>query len=93
MIPEEWAAISATGHGEYFIRFAAAHDIAAMMEYAGETLQDAATHVIKKKLFARGLSGGVIAIDREGNIAMPYNTEFMLRGAVTNDRPARVAYD
>ena len=52
------AAISATGHGEYFIRFAAAHDIAAMMEYTGASLEAAAAHVIKKKLFAKGLSGG-----------------------------------
>ena len=87
------AAISATGHGEYFIRFAAAHDIAAMMEYTGASLEEAASHVIKKKLFAKGLSGGVIAIDRAGNIAMPYNTSYMLRGAVTDERPAFVEYD
>ncbi len=73
-------AVSATGHGEYFIRWTVAHDISALMEYAGMTLGEAATHVVKDKLVKAGGTGGVISVDRYGNIAMPFNTEGMFRG-------------
>lgn len=75
-------AVSATGHGEYFIRWSVAHDIAAMMEYAKTTLQASADHVVLGKLVAAGGEGGVIAVDRMGNIAMPFNSEGMYRGFV-----------
>jgi beta-aspartyl-peptidase (threonine type) len=81
----ETCAVSATGHGEYFIRGVIAHDIAAMMDYAGLSLTEASNAVIHGKLTERGGSGGVIAIDREGNVAMPFNTPGMYRGHIDAD--------
>ena len=78
-------AVSATGHGEYFMRFLVAHDISAMMEYGGVSLNEAADEVIMKKLVKTGGSGGIIAIDRDGNVAMPYNTHSMYRGYAGSD--------
>lgn len=75
-------AVSGTGWGEYFIRLVIAHDISAMMEYGHLTLQQAADSVIMKKLPALGGSGGVIALDNAGNIAMPFNTKGMYRGYI-----------
>lgn len=75
-------AVSATGHGEYFIRSVVAHDISALMEYKGMTLADAANEVVLKKLVERGGEGGVIAVDRNGNVAMPFNSEGMYRGYI-----------
>lgn len=74
--------VSATGWGEYFIRLAVAHDISAMMEYAGLSLEEAADSVIMKKLPALGGDGGIIALDRKGNISMTFNTEGMYRGYI-----------
>ncbi|MGQ9805781.1 MAG: isoaspartyl peptidase/L-asparaginase family protein [Chlorobiales bacterium] len=76
----ETCAISATGHGEYFIRAVVAHDIASLIRYKQLSLQDAAEEVIMRKLPKLGGTGGVIAIDRSGNIAMPFNTDGMYRG-------------
>lgn len=73
-------AVSCTGHGEYFIRWVVAYDVAAMMEYGGVPLADAAEEVINGKLVEVGGSGGLIAIDVEGNVAMPFNSEGMYRG-------------
>ena len=73
-------AVSATGHGEYFIRAAVAHDIAARVAYTGASVQEAADQVIQKKLVHMGGAGGVIVIDRRGNIAMSFNTPGMYRG-------------
>jgi beta-aspartyl-peptidase (threonine type) len=81
----ETAAISATGHGEYFMRYVAAHAIAAAMKYKGVSLEDAATGLIKGDLARKGLRGGIIAVDREGNVSMPFNTDGMVRGVTTND--------
>ncbi len=78
-------AVSATGHGEYFIRYTVAHDISALMEYKGLTLDSAARLVVKEKLLKAGGSGGVIAIDRKGNISMPFNSEGMYRGYRTSE--------
>ena len=75
--------VSATGWGEYFIRLGVARDISARMEYLGESVNEAATHVINTKLEAAGGTGGVIALDREGNVSMPFNTEGMYRGTIT----------
>jgi beta-aspartyl-peptidase (threonine type) len=75
----ETCAISATGHGEYFIRAVVAHDIASLMRYKGLSLQAAAEEVIMKKLTKLGGTGGIIAIDRNANIAMPFNTDGMYR--------------
>ena len=84
-------AISATGHGEYFIRYAVAHDISARMEYLAETLEEAANHVINKKLVEKGGSGGIIAVDKYGNVALPHNTPGMYRAwANPDDRGIRI---
>ena len=75
-------AISSTGHGEFFIRYAVAHDISAMMEYGKIDFQTAADRVINEKLKAAGGGGGVIGVDKYGNVAMPFNTPGMYRGYV-----------
>lgn len=72
-------AISATGHGEYFIRYSVAHDIYARMAYGGKSLEDAASAVISE-LDSKGGKGGVIAIDKDGNYSMPYSYPAMVRG-------------
>lgn len=83
----ETCGVSATGHGEYFIRGAVAHDIAARMRYGGMSLEEAANSVVMEELpsIGEGGSGGVIALDAEGNIAMPFNTPGMYRGYVDTD--------
>jgi L-asparaginase / beta-aspartyl-peptidase len=73
-------AISATGHGEYFIRAVTAYDISAIMEYRGTGLHEAAEAAIYTKLTALGGTGGLIAIDRSGMISLPFNTSGMYRG-------------
>lgn len=78
----ESCAVSATGHGEYFIRNVVAYDICALVKYRGMSLRDAADEVVMKKLVEQKGEGGVIAIDREGNIAMPFNSEGMYRGSI-----------
>ena len=83
-------AVSATGHGEYFMRFLVGHEIAALMAHGGLDLAGAAHKVVMETLVAQGGEGGVIAVDRNGNIAMPYNTDGMLRGAVSHERPPEV---
>ena len=74
-------AVSATGHGEYFIRLAAAHEIAALIRHQGQTVAEAADAVLRR-VGELGGYGGVIAIARDGSIAMPFNSEGMLRGAM-----------
>lgn len=78
----ETCGVSATGHGEYFIRGVVAYDIAAMMRYGGLSLVEAANAVIHGRLGALGGTGGVIALDRQGNVAMPFNTPGMYRGHI-----------
>jgi beta-aspartyl-peptidase (threonine type) len=78
-------AVSATGVGEYIMRGVLAYDIAALMEYKGMSLIDAANLVVMEKLTALGGSGGIVAIDREGHIAMPFNSEGMYRGFMLAD--------
>ena len=78
-------AVSATGHGEYFIRWTVAHDISALMEYKGLSLRDASELVVNDKLVKAGGSGGVICVDKSGNISMPFNSMGMFRGFATAD--------
>lgn len=78
----ETCGVSGTGHGEFFIRYAVAHDVASRMAYLGEDLATAADFVVNKKLVEKGGSGGLIALDAKGNVAMPFNTEGMYRGYV-----------
>jgi beta-aspartyl-peptidase (threonine type) len=76
------AAISCTGEGEYFIRAAAAHAVSALIELSGWSVERAAEHVIGE-VARLGGSGGLIALDRHGTIAMPFNTPGMYRGYAT----------
>jgi len=78
-------AVSGTGHGEFFIRWTVAHDISALMEYKGLSLKDASELVVNGKLVKAGGSGGVICVDKSGNISMPFNSEGMFRGFATAD--------
>ncbi|KAA5548658.1 isoaspartyl peptidase/L-asparaginase family protein [Adhaeribacter rhizoryzae] len=83
-------AVSATGHGEYFIRSVVAHDIAALMAYKGLSVKSAAEEVVMKKLVKLGGEGGVIALDRNGNFAMPFNSAGMYRGYIKADGKSEV---
>jgi L-asparaginase / beta-aspartyl-peptidase len=76
--------VSATGHGEFFIRNMVAHDISARMLYKGQTLEEAATDVIQVSLKEQGANGGIIAIDKDGNVVMEFNTTAMFRGFVNS---------
>ncbi len=77
----ETCAVSATGHGEFFIRSVVAYDIHALMDYKGMTLEQAVTEVVQRKLKVMKAEGGVIAIDSDGRISMSFNSEGMFRGA------------
>ena len=83
-------AVSCTGHGEFFIRLGVAKDIAAMMEYRGISLEEAANKVIEK-LNQIGGTGGFIAIDHKGNVVMKMNTSGMYRGFI-NSKGTREKY-
>ena len=74
------AAVSCTGHGESFIRVAAAHDVCARMAYGGASLESATQAVVHEALPAVQGTGGLIAVDRQGNVCLPFNTEGMYRG-------------
>lgn len=74
------AAISCTGTGEVFIRGVAAYDVCARMAYGGRSLDAAAREVVMTLLPALGGSGGLIALDAQGNLSCPFNTEGMYRG-------------
>lgn len=80
----ESCAVSATGHGEYFIRYHVAADICSRVKYLGESISEAGEHVIHNVLMPVGGTGGVIIIDAAGNVAMPFNTEGMYRGSKTS---------
>lgn len=78
-------AVSGTGQGEYFMRSVVGHDIAALMRYRGMTVDEAAKKVVMEKLVERGGEGGVIALDAEGHVAMPFNTPGMYRGYIDTE--------
>ena len=73
-------AVSCTGHGELFIRSVVAYDVSCLIEYRGCTLDEACAIVVHDKLVKIGGEGGLIAIDKHGNIATPFNSEGMYRG-------------
>lgn len=73
-------AVSCTGHGEFFIRYVVAYDVSAIMAYQHASLAEAADAVVMQKLVKAGGEGGLIAVDKQGNIAMPFNSEGMYRG-------------
>ncbi len=82
--------VSCTGHGEFFIRYAVAYDMSAMMEYQNVDVKTAGDAIINKKLKAIEADGGLIAIDKYGRVAMPFNSEAMSRGYMLPDGEARV---
>ncbi len=84
-------AISCTGNGEYFIRAVAAYDVACLMEYKGLSLEEAARIVVQDKLAPVGGEGGLIAIDADGNVTLPFNSEGMYRASRREGEAARVA--
>src|SRR5204862_480079 len=77
--------VSGTGWGEYFIRLGVARDISALMEYRAMTVQAAADAVIKQKLQNLGGDGGVIVMDKFGNMAVSFNTDGMFRAYIGSD--------
>lgn len=81
----EGVAVSATGHGEYFIRFHAASEINDLVKYKGMPLKDATFHVLNNELSEKAGEGGVIAIDKHGNVSLDSNTSGMIRGFATKD--------
>lgn len=73
-------AVSCTGHGEYFIRYAVAHEIAARLRHGGQSLEEATRSVLFDELLPIGGTGGLIAVDKDGNLVMDFNTSGMYRG-------------
>ncbi len=82
-------AVSATGAGEYFMRFAAAADVRARIKYQGKSIETAAREVIAE-LQAAGGEGGLIAVDCEGVVTMPFSSQMMLRGQASGEREPEV---
>jgi len=78
-------AVSATGHGEYFIRATVARDICARVQFKGESLAEATHAVVMEQLSEMGASGGVIAMDPQGKIALTFNTAGMYRASIGTD--------
>jgi beta-aspartyl-peptidase (threonine type) len=85
----ETCAVSCTGDGEYFIRSVVAHDVSAQMQYAGKAVAQAVESTLEKVAKIGG-TGGLIAIDRQGNFAMPFNTSGMYRGWIGPDAEPHV---
>jgi beta-aspartyl-peptidase (threonine type) len=84
-------AVSATGHGEVFIRAAVAHDVCSRMRFGGRALRDAVREVVLEELAKLGGDGGVIAIDSRGEIAMEFNSEGMFRASRRAGEEAHIA--
>lgn len=84
-------AISCTGHGEFFIRAVVAYDISCLMEYKGYSLQQACDYVVKDKLVKTGGEGGLIALDKSGNIELSFNSDGMYRGFLRQGEQAFIA--
>ncbi len=78
-------AISCTGHGELFLRAVVAHDISCLMEYKGLSLKEACDIVVHDKLVKIGGEGGLVAVDKAGNIEMPFNSEGMYRACKSSN--------
>ena len=89
----ETCAVSCTGHGEIFIRWTAGAEIAARMRHAGQSLAEAANHVVMEDLARHDGSGGVIAVDGAGNLALPFNCEGMYRASLRKgEKPVIAIY-
>lgn len=84
-------ALSATGHGEFFIRNTVASRVCLLVEIGDLTLQEAADKVIMQQLVDMGGDGGIVAVDKEGNMALTFNSDGMYRGSVSSAKEATVA--
>ena len=84
-------AVSCTGSGEFFIRGVVAYDVAMLMEHKGLSLQDASDEVIHKRILEINGDGGLIAVDAQGNLAMPFNTEGMYRASKSSSGKQEIA--
>ncbi len=84
-------AISCTGSGEFFIRGVVAYDVACLMEHKGLSLKEASNEVINKRILEINGDGGLIAVDTQGNIAMPFNTEGMYRASKSSNGKEEVS--
>ncbi len=84
-------AVSATGHGEYFIRYNVASDICARVLYQGKSIEQASEEVIFGPMFKAGGTGGVIVVDPKGNVALTFNTKGMYRGSRVSGEMAKIA--
>lgn len=87
----ETAAVATTGTGETFIRAAVAYDVCALMRYRGMSLEEATHHAIMEKQPMFGGQGGLVAVDAQGRVSMPFNTAGMYRGSVRADGQLHVA--
>ena len=83
-------AISCTGHGELFMRSVVAYDISCLIEYKGMSLKEACQLVVYEKLVKIGGEGGLIALDKYGNIELPFNSEGMFRGFIDKDGAMKI---
>lgn len=90
MADNNTCAISCTGWGEFYIRLVMAKTISDRMEFAHQTLKDAANEMIMKRLPAVGSDGGLIGVDKDGNIVMSFDTEGMYRGFIKSDGETKV---
>ena len=88
---DDGCGVSGTGWGEFYIRNAVAHDICARVAYRGDSVAEAAEEVVNRIVPAAGGDGGAIALDREGNIAMPFNTGTMYRAWIKPDGSRGIA--
>lgn len=79
-------AVSCTGHGEYFIRHAVAHSLSMRVKLLHQPIAEAAAYIIHRELSSDAGNGGLIAVDRQGNIAMDYNSGGMFRGYLYRDK-------
>ena len=86
----ESCAVSSTGHGEYFIRYQVAADICSRVKYQGQSIVEAGDEVIHNQLLSAGGTGGVIIVDGQGNIHMPFNTEGMYRASQSSTQPLTI---
>jgi beta-aspartyl-peptidase (threonine type) len=77
-------AVSGTGKGEYFIRYAVGHEVASRMRYLNESVDQSATAVIMEELKPHDIGAGLVAVGADGSISAPYNTAGMFRGWVTD---------
>jgi len=83
-------AVSCTGSGEFFIRGVVAYDVSCLMEYKGLSLEEAARQVVEERLLGIGGDGGLIAVDAQGNVTLPFNTEGMYRAYQTSENSREI---